>query len=531
MTTVRMLFATLGVAGVVACGSSDGPSDEKGGDDESGGGHAGGSGVGGSGVDGEPLTLAPGEVVELGVAAGISGATVATPGGDERFVLIVASMQLDASGQEHGYELALDRAPPGAVAEPIVGCSLEPEAWQDVPLSNETPPSGDGPEVGAIKDITVPTPSGAETIPVQAIAVGERAVVWADISQAHPAVLEPEFVAEFLADFEGTILPRARSAFGVESDIDGDGRVSLVMSPATYETAVAFFSGCDLADSALCPVDNQGEYLYLTPPNTIAPPYDTPAAIKEILAHELAHMIHFNRKVLQNELPNWDESAYMIEGIGAFAQDALGYQAGNLYVTKAALDELDAFSLGETLADGVEYDTARDGALRGGSYLFVRWLYDRAGGDEAMSGGEIESRGGPALMRALLDAPTSVAGALAETTGASIEDLAADFWTSLAISNRSVETGVTQQNPCFSYLPTTVDTVTGRQRGVDLFGSIHGQPMSGPALQPLGATGGSLLAGGGELVELTAQPGQGSLRFTLSTDATTPVRVRLARVQ
>ncbi len=161
-------------------------------------------------------------------------------------------------------------------------------------------------------------------------------MVWADITPANPAVIDPAVVQEFLTDFESTILPRARAVFGTESDEDGDGHVQLVFSPVTKDTAVAFFSNCDLKPSIGCSGSNHGEFLYLTPPNAIDPPYNTPAAIKEILAHELSHMIHFNRKVLKTGLGGWNESAYMIEGVGAFAQDVLGYQAGNFYVTRRA---------------------------------------------------------------------------------------------------------------------------------------------------------------------------------------------------
>lgn len=65
--------------------------------------------------------------------------------------------------------------------------------------------------------------------------------------------------------------------------------------------------------------------------------------------------------------------------------------------------------LRDVLVDDTPYDMARDGVMRGGSYLFVRWLYDRAGGDTAKSDGTIEGHGGPAFLRAVLEAPASVA--------------------------------------------------------------------------------------------------------------------------
>ena len=359
--------------------------------------------------------------------------------------------------------------------------------------------------------------------------MAEHTVVWADVTTAHPAVLDAAVVQEFLTDFENTILPREREVFGIESDEDGDGHVQLVFTPVTNKTAVAFFSNCDLKSAIGCASSNQGEYLYLTPPNAIDPPYNTPSAIKEILAHELSHMIHFNRKVLKAGTGGWAESAYMIEGVGAFAQDVIGYQAGNFYVTKAGLDAIDQYSLGQTLVDGVQYDLNNDGVLRGGSYLFVRWFYDRAGGDFAETDGSITSKGGPAFLRAVLDAPEGISTVLPEKSGSSMEELATDFWTTLAMSNRDAAGGVAPQNPCFAYLPTQDDPVTTRQRGANLYASFHGQAMTGPKVTPVDQADGQLPAGGADFLEVSATPGQSEL--SISIGFVGPARARLGRTQ
>ncbi len=355
--------------------------------------------------------------------------------------------------------------------------------------------------------------------------------MWADVTPAHPANLDATFVDQFLSDFEETILPRERAVFGVESDQDGDGHVALVFTPLTYETAVAFFTGCDLANLSGCPGSNHGEYLYLTPPDAIAPPYNTPAAIKEILAHECSHLIHFNRKVLRNKLGSWPDSSYLVEGVGGFAQDAVGPQAGNLYVTQAGLDGIDQFSLADTLVDFTQYDAQRDGVLRGGSYLFVRWLYDRAGADAANADGSVAGKGGPALMRALLDVPASVASALPAVAKASVADIATDFYTALAMSNRDEIGGVAPSNACFAYLPAGTDPIWARQRGCDVHAQFHGMQMNGPAIQPAASADGQLRAGGVEYVELDATAGQAELDVTLTVDASALPRVRVGRIR
>ena len=482
-----------------------------------------------AGVPAGPLALLPGDVAEVTVLGNEARVSLATPNGDEKFVVVLASTHLNTSNANTNYTLAVGGLFDGGIATLVTGCALGIEPWRGVQLAVETAPSGTAVTVDTQKTLFMQTAAGFETITVKAIAVGAAAVVWADITPAHPANLDPNFVGQFLTDFETSILPRERSIFGVESDLDGDGHIGLVFTPLTYQTGVAFFSGCDLKVTGGCAASNHGEYLYLTPPATIAPPYNTPNAIKEILTHECSHLIHFNRKVLRNNLNSWRDSAYLIEGVGGFAQDVVGPQAGNLYVTKAGLDGINQFSLSDTLTDNVAYDPARDGVLRGGSYLFVRYLYDRAGGDLANPDGTVTSRGGPALLRALLDSPQTFATVLPTAVGHSSEDLAADFYTALAMSNRDEAMGVAPTNPCFAYLPATRDPIWNKQRGADLYAKFSMQ-MTGPATQKASAADGVLRAGGVEYLEVAAIAGSPSLNLTLLADPTAKPRVRVGRI-
>jgi hypothetical protein len=396
---------------------------------------------------------------------------------------------------------------------------------------NDPPPSGTAPREGDTRTLHISTRASTQSIEARALSVGEHATIWADTT--HPTSLDSAFVLQFRDDFERVILPRARQVFGTEPDLDQDGRIQLVFTRLTRESGVAFFSSCDLAELDGCKASNHGEYLYLTPPDAIQPPYNTPNAIKEILAHEVAHLLHFQRKVLRNHLGAWQDGVYLSEGIGALAQDVTGYQAGNLYVTRAALDAINDFSLADVLHGDDRNsgpDHSREGVLRGGGYLFVRYLYDRAGGDRA-GGLELENTGGPTLLRALLDSPLWVDQALPRVASADVANLELDFYTALALSNREDTGTAAAANPCFQYLPTSIDPVTQKQRGANLFARFHGSQMQGPKFGEARTPDGTLLKGGVEYLTLDASTPEFTPEFSVQVDPASLPRLRIARLR
>ena len=477
-----------------------------------------------------PLALAAGEVGEVTFADDTATARFTTTGG-EKMVVVLASTKLDGTSSTFAYSASASADGDDTGVRLVDDCALAP--WTAAMPAADPEPSGAGPKVGDTRSIVVSAGVTHETITAKAAAVGERAIVWVDTTAAHPATMEDAFIADFLSDFEKVILPRERAVFGMESDQDGDGRISLVFTPLTKESAVAFFLGCDLAELDGCKPGNHGEYLYLTPPADIEPPYNTPAAIKETLAQELGHLVHFNRKVLRNKLTAWPDSAYMIEGFGAFAQDVIGYQAGNLYVAKAGLDQIDDFSIGDVFGQRDAYDQKRDGLLRGGAYWLVRFLYDRAGGDTMKADGTIDGKGGPAAMHAWLDAPSSVTdGVTGRAAPRPLADVTLDFYTALAASGGSATAGLSEpKNACFAFAKTNTDPLTTRQRGGDPRASFHGQAMTGPAMKPLASADKKLRAGGVDYLTVDVPAGQTELGLTVKVDPKAAARIRVIRVK
>ena len=479
------------------------------------------------------ISLKTGEAVEILLNEGNANFTINSENENSEYILIISSKNTENSIDIFDYSINNNNELVQGEYQYLSDCSINSSHWQSMSFENEEQPESDEIELGIEKNFFIPNGNSATEITAKAVAAGTHTTVWADITENNPAELEDEFIEEFLTDFEDIILTRARIIFGTESDIDDDGRINLLFSPLTRgdSQVVAFFYGCDLINVFGCASTNNSEVLYLTPPNAIDPPFNTSRAIKEVLSHELQHLIHFNRKVLKNNLNDWDDNMYLQEGFGALAQDVLGYQAGNIFVTLAGLDEINDFSISDIIKNNGQYNYSRDGLLRGGAYLFVRWIYDMAGGDIVNSSGVIENNGGPNLVRTLFDSTDTMAKELLTQTEQTYNNIIPDFYTALALSNRDDELPYENKNSCFNYLPIMTDPLTERQRGANLYTQFAYAQLTGPALQDFGSQDEKIRSGGVEYILLKNETGSEIMRFSFNIDTNSFPSLRLTRIK
>jgi hypothetical protein len=108
-------------------------------------------------------------------------------------------------------------------------------------------------------------------------------------------------------------------------------------------------------------------------------------------------------------------------------------------------------------------------------------------------------------------------------------DLGLDFFTTLALSNREELGAAAPANPCFAFLPTTRDPVTGNQRGTNVFAEFHGTRMNGPRVGDATSPDGRLRAGGVEYLRLAAKPQGSDVELALSVDPKAAARLRVGR--
>jgi hypothetical protein len=255
--------------------------------------------------------------------------------------------------------------------------------------------------------------------------------------------------------------------------------------------------------------------------------------ITETVAHELAHLIYAYHKVLLNGAAGVDENIYVTEGTSAMAQDLTGYNNGNQYVWAAALDmtetygsddySVQAVSLNDLFRGSGYYDQARDGALRGGAYLFLRYLFEQAGGMTIEGDGSLTDLGGMAWIASFFAVPETGVESVEATMGADFQDLALDFWTALVVSGRDIN-----DESAYNFHERVEDHLTGYEHGVDPFANIHGWlQLTGPLVQPLDEADGSLRAGGVEYLQATLEAG----RLSVPVSEAALARARVFRIE
>jgi len=223
----------------------------------------------------------------------------------------------------------------------------------------------------------------------------------------------PTALNSFGVYFDSTLYPIDTTAFGGPSDVDGNARIIMLMSPvvnamtpsatcATQGYVAGFFDPEDF-NSASDPNSNQGEIFYSIVPDstgTVSCSHSVTsvtATVPSVFMHELQHLINFSQHVVVSN--GLEGSSWLDEGLSIISEEL-----GSIYYEQkcpspacrtnpAQLfpDSSQGFvqsMLGDSYAYALLPDTASitlhsDNELgfawRGGSWLFARWLGDHAG--------------------------------------------------------------------------------------------------------------------------------------------------------
>lgn len=193
------------------------------------------------------------------------------------------------------------------------------------------------------------------------------------------------------------------TAFGSESDLDGNGVVVILLTPKVNKLSgncnnsviAGFFFGGDLTSQA---GSNHGEIFYsmVPDPNSNTCPIGKAFASQLLpvtFIHEFQHMISFNQHLLVRNC-GCTEDIWLNEGLSHFAEELGGRQIDNSACTNASC--LDQYVRGD-LQNAYDYLTDPESnylvepetstgtlAERGANWLFVRWMVDQFAADSVL---------------------------------------------------------------------------------------------------------------------------------------------------
>jgi len=334
------------------------------------------------------------------------------PGGSERYTLIVQSLNpsigtfpltvsgsaaadvrsLAASGRAH-----TDPGPEARIR--AFERRLVPGLPRSKPGRRLAP--ADDPEVGSTRTFNVVNVFGAgleltnrahfDDVTARLRYKGDHTLIYVETRAEGPDVTDA-VIAQVGDRFDDQTYEVNRAAFGAETDIDGNGRIIVLMTATvnaanTQQTVdqgsllTGFFFAIDLLfHPTLNPFGNDGEIFY-----TLVPDPDRQFGAAEVtaedfagqldgtLAHEFEHMINASRRIAADGIP---ETIWLDEGLAHYAETLNGVEAGGMVDIQNTLRS--ALWLQKPYANSL---VAGEDNLeqRGAAWLLVAYLVDRYG--------------------------------------------------------------------------------------------------------------------------------------------------------
>jgi hypothetical protein len=248
------------------------------------------------------------------------------------------------------------------------------------------------PEVGELRDFQVLSREGTfDPVTARARWVGANVAVYVDTAAPAPGLGDSD-VTELGDAFDDPVFSVVSGSFGAPSDLDGNERVVVLLTPRVNALSRSpedgivggFFYAGDLLPAQVG--SNAGEVFYALVPDpdgTLGFPItveEVKLGVPAVMAHELQHMIHFNRRVLEAGAVA-GETLWLSEGLAHLAeqlvadtlsarglpQEAALYSRANLLRGQEYMDSVGSVSALQDTGDGTL-------AERGGAWLFVRYL-------------------------------------------------------------------------------------------------------------------------------------------------------------
>lgn len=260
---------------------------------------------------------------------------------------------------------------------------------------------------------------------------------------------------------ENTVLPRLKILWGNAADIDGDGRIGIVIAPSINEekTAIGFFNPADFYNK------NSDINSVAVPDGSPGSSYSVESIIATI-AHELTHVITYTNKTWRRQINGQTDAAreelFLDEGMSHLSENLCGYgiSGGNIKFLRKFFEATADYSFCEPNRYGQE-DSA---GMRGAMSLFLTWLFWRQGGIEfeGTDPDGVIDKGGAAFLQALVNSPDMGWGSIGK---------AADTDTKVLFEEMTAQINLLRGTG--QYYKYKVDTTT--KEPVDFFANMKNQ--------------------------------------------------------
>lgn len=199
--------------------------------------------------------------------------------------------------------------------------------------------------------------------------------------------LTDDNLEEVLAPFDA-VVDDERELFGDESDVNGDGHFVILMSQAINQLGAiegglltGFFYAIDLYDESHFSASNEMEIFYTMVPDpsgefgsTISTDFALTNILPSVFPHEFQHMIGYNQHVLVNGGDS--ERSFLSEALSHLAEDIYSIDEG--YMLETGIENPSRVSYYLDSTSSVCPTCGSSLEERGGSYLFIRYLYEQA---------------------------------------------------------------------------------------------------------------------------------------------------------
>lgn len=248
-------------------------------------------------------------------------------------------------------------------------------------------------------------------ISARCAAITPKAYLFTEIN----ANIDKNLIDKYAREFD-RIYPTVRAYFGIENDVDNNGRVIILIYDMKERSTLGYFYSVDKYPSSEYIMSNEADMFYINSYFAALPEYaDTVLAT---LAHEFQHMTYFDYKYnrIQKGQGSWkdyENDSWLNEGLSTLSEHYSGYEesTGN-WIAKFLSGNYRGLSL-----------THWTSANYGYSALFLRYLSDTEG---------------MGIARSIYASGTGGIKSVEKATGKDFNDIFKKFLQTVYLSNQDI---------------------------------------------------------------------------------------------